>query len=126
MIVSQRELEWDIRIALSAGVNGYVPQRCGKEELLTAVHALGAGRRFFNEELLARANQDVPSEKLTPRESDVLRSLAKGYGNKIIARELDISVGTVKTHIKAVFEKLGATARTHAVVLATQRGIISP
>jgi predicted transcriptional regulator len=54
----------------------------------------------------------------------VLELLATGRCNKVIARDLGISVGTVKTHLKGVMTKLGATARTHAVVLATQRGLV--
>jgi two-component system NarL family response regulator len=125
MIVTQREREWDVRTAMQAGVHGYLPQRCGADELLTAVRALGIGQRYFNQELLARATQNVSRETLTSRESEVLQLLAQGRCNKLIARDLEIGVGTVKTHVKAVFEKLGATARTHAVVLATQRGLVS-
>lgn len=125
MIVSQREREWDIRTAISAGVHGYLPQRCAAGELLTAVQALGHGRRYFNPELLERAMQHMASDSLTLRESQVLELLAMGCCNKRIASKLDIGVGTVKTHIKSLFNKLGATARTHAVVLATQRGMVS-
>lgn len=125
MIVSQREREWDIRTALSAGVHGYLPQRCAADELLTAVRMLGRGQRYFNEELLERAMQHIGSDSLTMRESQVLALLAKGCCNKRIAVQLDIGVGTVKTHVKSLLNKLGATARTHAVVLATQRGMVS-
>lgn len=125
MIVSQREREWDIRTPISAGVHGYLPQRCAAGELLTAVLALGRGECYFNPELLERAMQHMTSDSLTSRESEVLALLAKGYCNKRIATKLDIGVGTVKTHVKSLFNKLGATARTHAVVLATQRGMVA-
>jgi DNA-binding CsgD family transcriptional regulator len=62
--------------------------------------------------------------ELTGREADVLQLLGKGYCNKLIARELDIGVGTVKSHLKRVMSKLNVTARTQAVVVATQRGLI--
>jgi len=125
MIISQREREWDIRNAISAGVHGYLPQRCAADELLAAVQTLGRGQRYFNPELLERAMQHGASDSLTSRESQVLELLAKGCCNKRIAIELDIGVGTVKTHVKSLFSKLGATARTHAVVLATQRGMVA-
>jgi len=125
MIISQREREWDIRTAISAGVHGYLPQRCAADELLAAVQTLGRGQRYFNAELLERAMQHGASDSLTSRESQVLELLAKGCCNKRIAIELDIGVGTVKTHVKSLFCKLGATARTHAVVLATQRGMVA-
>ncbi|WP_343731293.1 response regulator transcription factor [Duganella sp.] len=125
MIISQREREWEIRTAISAGVHGYLPQRCAAGELLTAVQALGRGQCYFNPELLERAMQHMASGNLTSRESEVLELLAMGYCNKRIATKLDIGVGTVKTHVKSLFNKLGATARTHAVVLATQRGMVA-
>jgi len=62
---------------------------------------------------------------LTPRESDVLRLLAAGYCNKRIARQLGVEVVTVKTHLNKLMAKLGATARTQAVILAAQRGLVA-
>ena len=125
MIISQREREWDVRNAMAAGVHGYLPQRCEAAELQTALEALSQGKRYFNQELLALATQNLPGGGLTQRENQVLELMALGCCNKRIALQLDIGVGTVKSHIKSLFHKLGATARTHAVVLATQRGMVS-
>jgi DNA-binding NarL/FixJ family response regulator len=125
MIVTQREREWDVRMAISAGAHGYLPQQCDAEELQAALRTIGGGERYFNKELLARAAQHLSQGHFTLRESEVLKLLAQGYSNKLIARQMDIGVGTVKSHVKSVFGKLGARARTHAVVLATQRGIVS-
>ncbi|MGV7209594.1 DNA-binding response regulator [Oxalobacteraceae bacterium A2-2] len=125
MIVSQREREWDVRHAMAAGVHGYLPQRCDAAELHTALEALSQGKRYVNQELLALATQNPPGDGLTLRESQVLELLALGCCNKRIAIRLGIGVGTVKSHVRSVFTKLGATARTHAVVLATQRGMVS-
>jgi two-component system NarL family response regulator len=55
----------------------------------------------------------------------VLQLLGKGYCNKLIARALGIGIGTVKTHIKSLLDKLNATTRTHAVIIAAQRGLVS-
>lgn len=125
MIISEREREWDVRAAIAAGVHGYVPQRCEVAELHAALRALGQGQRYFNKELLACATQNLAAGALTSREGEVLELLALGSSNKRIAITLDIGVGTVKSHVKSLFCKLGATARTHAVVLATQRGLVS-
>lgn len=125
LIVSQRELEWDVRAAMEAGVHGYLPQRCDADELRAALQTLAQGQRYFNQELLTRATQNLAGGTLTSRENDVLELLAMGCCNKRIAISLDIGVGTVKSHVKSLFNKLGATARTHAVVLATQRGLVS-
>lgn len=61
---------------------------------------------------------------LTPRENDVLRALACGCSDKSIARKLSITPGTVKSHIKHLLRKLDATARTHAVIIAIERGLL--
>lgn len=125
VIVSQRERESEVRAAMKAGVHGYLPQRCAADELLDAMRALAQGRRYFNKELLERAMAHLGDSALTMRESQVLQLLATGCCNKRIALALDIGVGTVKTHIKSLLCKLGARARTHAVVLATQRGMLA-
>lgn len=125
MIISQREREWDVRNAMAAGVHAYLPQRCEAAELQTALEALSQGKRYFNQQLLALATQNLPGGGLTQRENQVLELMALGCCNKRIAMQLDIGVGTVKSHVKSLFSKLGATARTHAVVLATQRGMVS-
>jgi two-component system NarL family response regulator len=62
--------------------------------------------------------------KLTRRELEVLALVARGDANKVIARALSISLGTVKAHVKAVCEKLGATSRTHGVAMARERGLL--
>lgn len=124
LVVTQREREWDVRSALGAGVQGYLLQHCGPAQLRTAVEMLACGQRYVTMELSRYCADHPIRNSLTGRETDVLRLLAQGYCNKTIARELGIGIGTVKTHVKGVFDKLGATARTHAVALATQRGLV--
>lgn len=125
MIVTRREREWDVRTAMAAGIHGYLTQHCSSHELLAALHALRDGQRYFNKELQARATGHALHCSFTPRENQVLELLALGSSNKQIARQLEIGVGTVKSHIKSLFGKLGATTRTNAVVRATQRGIVA-
>lgn len=124
LVVTQREREWDVRSALAAGVQGYVLQSCSADQLKMAVELLACGQRYVSPELNRYVADKSARSSLTGRETDVLQLLAQGYCNKTIARELGIGVGTVKTHVKGVFDKLGATARTHAVALATQRGMV--
>jgi DNA-binding NarL/FixJ family response regulator len=66
----------------------------------------------------------VAQESLTPRETDVLMLLAQGLDNKSISARLQIALGTVKSHVKAVLEKLAASSRTQAVATAHQRGLV--
>lgn len=126
LIVTQLDKEWEVRIAMDAGVHGYVLQSCTQDELLKAVASLAQGQRYLSESVTRSVADSLSRENLTGRETDVLQLLAEGCCNKSIARKLGIGVGTVKTHVKGVMSKLDATARTHAVVVATQRGLIRP
>ena len=126
LIVTQLDKEWEVRIAMDAGVHGYVLQSCSSDELLKAVASLAVGQRYLSESVTRSVADSLSRENLTGRETDVLQLLAEGCCNKSIARKLGIGVGTVKTHVKGVMSKLDATARTHAVVVATQRGLIRP
>lgn len=125
LIVTAFEKEWTVRHAMNIGVHGYVLQSCAPEELIRAVKALHQGRHFLSDAVAHCVVDSMKRGHLTCRETDVLQLLAKGYCNKTIASELGIGVGTVKTHVKGVLGKLNATARTHAVVLATQRGLVN-
>lgn len=124
LIVTQYDKEWEVRTAMDSGVHGYLLQGCAPDELLKAVHLLSDGLRYLSESVTRCVADSLSRESLTGRETDVLQLLAKGCCNKSIARELGIGVGTVKTHVKGLMSKLDATARTHAVVVATQRGLI--
>ena len=126
LIVTQLDKEWEVRIAMDAGVHGYVLQSCNPDEVQKAVAALAQGQRYLTESVTRSVADSLSRETLTGRETDVLQLLAQGCCNKSIARKLGIGVGTVKTHVKGVMSKLDATARTHAVVVATQRGLIRP
>ncbi|WP_338761958.1 response regulator transcription factor [Massilia sp. METH4] len=124
LIVTQLDKEWQVRTAMDSGVHGYLLQGCSAEELLRAVQQLSQGMRYLAEAVTRCVADSLSRETLTGRETDVLQLLAKGCCNKSIARELGIGVGTVKTHVKGLMSKLEATARTHAVVVAAQRGLI--
>lgn len=126
LVVTQFDKEWEVRLAMDAGVAGYLLQSCGPDELVHAVGQLMRGQRYLSESMSRSVADSLTRESLTGRETDVLQLLAQGCCNKSIARKLGIGVGTVKTHVKGVMSKLDATARTHAVVVATQRGLIRP
>ncbi|MGX9220756.1 LuxR C-terminal-related transcriptional regulator [Massilia varians] len=126
LVVTQFDKEWEVRLAMDAGVAGYLLQSCGTDELAHAVEQLARGQRYLSESMTRSVADSLTRESLTGRETDVLQLLAQGCCNKSIARQLGIGVGTVKTHVKGVMSKLDATARTHAVVVAAQRGLIRP
>ncbi|MFT7774672.1 response regulator transcription factor [Roseateles sp.] len=118
--------------ALGAGAMGYVPERSDLNTLVQALHLVLAGGTYVPPlkpradeaprpaELAARVSDwaDLP---LTPRQKHVLHLLTQGLSNKLIARELGVSVETVKDHVAAVLKALGVTSRTQAVVVATQK-----
>jgi DNA-binding NarL/FixJ family response regulator len=124
VVVTQFDKEWQIRTALADGILGYLLQSCTVDELTDALCLAAQNMVCLSATLRGLVEQAPVHPHLTGREHEVLQLLATGRCNKVIARDLGIGVGTVKTHLKGVMTKLGATARTHAVILATQRGLV--
>ena len=113
-----------IHRALSAGACGYLLKDALVGELVDAVRAAATGKRVIPPAVATRLAEFTPRDDLSAREREVLLYVARGLGNKEIARALGRSAETVKAHLESVFQKLGARDRTHAVTLALQRGII--
>lgn len=124
MVLTTRCKEGEVRQAVDAGVHGYVLQGCPVEELVQGVRRLAGGHFFLCTTAVRSLSDSFRRAELTPREADVLAVLAKGSADKLIARELGIGVGTVKHHLKRLLAKLDATTRTHAVVVAMERGLL--
>ena len=116
--------EMGIRAALESGVTGYLLTGCSADELATAVRCVARGGRYLATGVAERLAESMINDLPTEREIDVLRLMAMGLGNKAIALELCISVGTVKTHVKALMQKLGAATRTEAAATADRRGLL--
>ncbi len=110
--------------ALRAGAQGYLLKNLVRKELLETIRAVHAGKRRVLPEIATEIAEHVADDVLTDREIQVLRRVAAGKPNKLIAVELDISEGTVKTHMKSILPKLDASDRTHAVMIALKRGIL--
>jgi len=110
--------------ALRAGAAGYLLKSLVRKELIETIRAVHAGKRRILPEIAAEIAEHVADDALTERELEVLRRVAAGKSNKLIAAELDISEGTVKTHMKSILPKLDASDRTHAVTIAIKRGIL--
>jgi len=125
LILTARDSEAEIRGALEAGVRGYLLNGCAVDELIAAVRAVHRGARHLSELAAQRVADSVARTPLTARETDVLRLMARGYANKIIAAQLGIAVGTVKAHVKAVLAKLDAASRTEAGFVAEERGLLA-
>ena len=110
--------------ALRAGASGYLLKSLVSKELLETIRAVHAGKRRVPGEIASEIAEHVADDALSGREIEVLRRVAAGKSNKVIAAELNISEGTVKTHMKSILPKLDATDRTHAVMIALKRGIL--
>lgn len=116
--------ERTLRGLFEAGIKNYVLQHSTAIELHTAVRTLLSGGNYLSPNLLSLVLQLHSLERPTQREAEVLELLAKGYCNKKIASCLGIQYDTVKTHVKSLLSKLGASSRTEALALAVQRGMI--
>ena len=126
LVLSHLLGELSIRGALERGVKGYLTHDCLPEQLVDAVMALARGQRYLQGTVVQRLADTVAQDMPTPREVDVLRLMATGLCNKAIAAELNIGCGTVKTHVKALLDKLGAPTRTAAADIAKRRGLLDP
>ena len=114
----------DIHRALTAGACAYLLKDAPIEQLVDAIRAAVAGKRVIPPPVALKLAEFTPRADLTAREQEVLAYVAKGLGNKEIAAAIGRSTETVKAHLEAIFQKLDARDRTHAVTIALQRGII--
>jgi DNA-binding NarL/FixJ family response regulator len=134
LVLTAREEERYIVQLLQAGAVGYLPKTVGLDELLEAIRAVARGesvlppavaavvvRHLAGEELL-----EEEARPLTDRELEVLRWAARGLTNYDIAQRLYISVRTVEAHLTHIYNKLGVSSRTEAVVRAMREGWIRP
>ncbi|MCB0144783.1 MAG: response regulator transcription factor [Caldilineaceae bacterium] len=114
--------------AMRAGATGYLLKDTEAEELCRAIKAAAAGQVQLSPQAAARLLREVPApdspEKLTERETEVLRLLAQGLANKEIAAALTIGEKTVKTHVSNILAKLGVVSRTQAALYAARIGLV--
>jgi len=116
--------------AVRAGAIGYVLKDAHGLELKDAIRAASDGRVHLSPEAAARLLREVRTpdrpDRLTERETDVLRLISVGLSNKEVARRLNIGEGTVKTHVSSVLNKLGLQSRTQAALHAVRLGLVRP
>ena len=110
--------------ALKAGARAYVLKGHVHRELLDTIRAVHAGQKRIPPDIAAQLAEHAADDELTRREIDVLRLIAAGNSNKLIADHLSIGEATVKSHVTNILSKLGANDRAHAVTIGLKRGII--
>ena len=127
LVLTTYENDGDIMRALDAGASGYLLKDSPPERLFEAVRAAARGETVLSPHVAARLVRRVrdPRPAVTPRELEILRLLAKGAGNREIARTLFVTEATVKTHLQRIYAKLGVETRTAAVRAAVDLSLIS-
>ena len=135
VILTTSEDDRDVADSLRAGASGYLLKNMDPDELVAVLSDIVKGQTVVDPSLAAlladlvkQGTSDTeqpttPFEKLTARELEILCHLAEGQSNKVIARHLDISDGTVKLHVKAILRKLEVHSRVEAAVMAVEHGI---
>ena len=124
--------EW-VFDAIRAGASGYLLKDTSRQKILEAIRGTMDGKSFVDPAIAGKLLNQVASrqtqpasiltDKLTERELDVLRLIAKGINNGEIAAQLHLSEGTVRNHVSAILEKLSVSDRTQAAVIAIQHGL---
>jgi DNA-binding NarL/FixJ family response regulator len=110
--------------AFKAGAVGYLLKNLLRKELVETIRLVHHGHKRVPPEIAQQIAEHAADDSITARELDVLRGVAKGSSNKIIASDLNISEHTVKNHLKSILSKLDANDRTHAVMIALKRGFL--
>ena len=124
--------EW-VFDAIRAGASGYLLKDTSRQKIVEAIRGTMDGKAFVDPAIAGKLLNQVASkqtqptsiltDKLTERELDVLRLIAKGINNSEIAAQLHLSEGTVRNHVSAILEKLNVSDRTQAAVIAIQHGL---
>ena len=110
--------------ALKAGAQGYLLKNALHKELLETIRAANAGKKTISPEASLEIVEHATDDALTPAEISVLRLIAAGRANKEIADQLSTTEESVKSRVRSILSKLGASDRTHATTIALKRGII--
>jgi DNA-binding NarL/FixJ family response regulator len=134
IILSSYEDEAHVTEAISAGANGYLSKMLPASELVNALRTFTSESVMIPQPIMNKLisglrqgiNKTDSPESLTQTEIKVMALLGKGKSNKEIAAELKCSVKTIKNHLNSIYNKLGVTNRTEAVIKAIEKGLISP
>jgi len=133
VILTMHDLDTEVLAALAAGADAYCVKSSKTDAVVTAVRVVADGGAYFDPAVAhvvlrkigaPQTNPMATASGLSPRETEILALIADGVGNAEIAQRLSLGLGTVKGHIRDILEKLSASDRTQAAVVALRRGII--
>ena len=138
VMLTVSEDEEDLAKALKSGADGYLLKTADSDQLSETLHRVMAGESVISPQMMSKLvaalrHQDTPASeqsdpvslasRLSPREREIVQLIAKGFSNKLIARELDIAETTVKIHVQHIFKKLELSSRLQVALFATTAGI---
>lgn len=124
IILTTYDTDEDIYRGLQAGARGYILKDADFEDLVDAVRTVHSGKRYLPPKVALKLAERLDAAELTDREREVLSLMVLGSSTAALAEALKISEGTVKFHINHIFQKLGVSDRTQAVVVALRRGLV--
>lgn len=124
IVLAEHAGDAEISRALKKGAAGYICKDVSPDELLKAIRAVAAGKKYIPADIAQILSENIGKEELTPTEETVLRMIVGGMSNKEIAFALDVSENTVKTHNQNIFGKIGVSDRTSAATTAIKRGLV--
>jgi two-component system, NarL family, response regulator len=124
IVMTTFESQEDIQNAVHAGARAYLLKDCTQQTLLEAIRRVYLGEVFLLPQIVQKLIERIQKPQISPRELEVLKSVALGKSNKEIGVQLFIGEGTVKTHVASLLEKLGVTGRTSAVREAVRLGLV--
>ncbi len=125
LMLTTSDAEEDVFKSVRGGAKGYVLKETDPDGIIAAIRAVAGGGTSFPGDIMKIYEARAAARGLTPRETEILKAVAKGFTNQDVARALDISPNSVKMHLRHIFDKLGAADRTEAVAAAIRRGIIA-
>lgn len=124
VVLSNYQGSEDVYRAVRSGAAGYLTKDASGQELIDAITTVHRDLRYLPRTALDRLAERTSVADLTPRETEVLTCITQGRSNREIAEHLHISEKTVRIHVSAVLEKMGARDRTQATIFALQRGLV--
>ena len=124
VILSNFEYDEEIFRAVEAGARGYLLKNTSRDEIISAIRAVSAGRTHFPRRIADHLSERNHRASLSDREVQILELLSKGLTNKDIGHALDLSQFTVRNHVNRILAKLGVRDRTEASTVAIEKGIL--
>lgn len=124
IVLAEHTGDAEISKSLKKGALGYVLKDASEAEVVKAIRAVAAGKKYIPQDVADVLTENFGREELTASEQKILQMIVAGKANKQIAFDLNVSENTVKTHVKNIFDKLNVSDRTSAATSAIKRGLV--